>query len=115
LYDGLYDTLLLRGLLWLSVLLYWVWLQDRPATRLTTLTPATAIKKRSTEPTPFAGLLQKPLCDACAQVTASYPQAPYAPPPVLTCTRGRRRMIETRQQFCPDCSVREPSIRIWTR
>jgi hypothetical protein len=35
-------------------------------------------------------------------VTASYPQAPYPPPPVLTCTRGRRRMIETRQQFCPD-------------
>ena len=94
------------GLLWFSILLHWVWLRGRPATRLTTLTPASSSKKRSKEPTPFAGLLHKPLCDACAQAAASRPPAPYAPPPVLTFTRGRRRTIETRQQFCPadDCA-----------
>jgi len=101
-HDGLYDNLLLLGLLWLSMLLYWVWLRGWPATSPTTLTPAISIKKRSKEPTPFAGLLHKPLCDACAQAAASRLQAPGAPPPPLTFTRGRRRTIETRQQFCPD-------------
>ena len=55
-HDGLYDNLLLLGLLWLSMLLYWVWLRGWPATSPTTLTPAISIKKRSKEPTPFAGL-----------------------------------------------------------
>src|ERR687888_396153 len=101
-HDGLYDHLLLLGLLWLSMLLYWVWLRGGPATSPTPLTPALSIKKRSKEPTPFAGLLHKPLCDACAQAAASRLQAPGAPPPPLTFTRGRRRTVETRQQFCPD-------------
>jgi hypothetical protein len=46
-HDGLYDNLLLLGLLWLSMLLYWGWLRGWPATSPTTLTPAISIKKRS--------------------------------------------------------------------
>lgn len=101
-HDGLYDMLLLLGLPWLSMLLSWVWLRGRPATSPTTLTPAIALKKRAKELQPFAGLLHKPLCDACAQATASPPPAPCAPPPPLPCTRGRRRTVETRQPCCPD-------------
>jgi hypothetical protein len=70
-HDGLYDTLLLLGLLWLSMLLYWVWLRGRPVTSPTTLTSVIAGKRRSQEPTPFAGLLHKPLCDACEQAATS--------------------------------------------
>ena len=54
-HDGLYDNLLLLGLLWLSMLLYWVWLRGRPATSPTTLTPAIAIKKRAKEPKRVTG------------------------------------------------------------
>jgi hypothetical protein len=100
-HDGLYNTLLLLGLLWLSMLLYGVWRRGRLATSPTMLTPALCIKRRSQEPTPCAGLLHKPLCDACEQATAFRPQTPCVPPPPLTFTRGRRRRVDTRQQFCP--------------
>ena len=101
-HDGLYHNLLLLGLLWLSIGLYWVWRRGRPVARPTTLTPVKSSKKRSKEPSPFAGLLHKPLCDACEHAAASRPQAPCAPPPLLPSTRGRRRTVDTRHQFCPD-------------
>jgi len=71
-HDRLYDTLLLLELLWLSMHLYWVWLRGRPATSPTTLTPAAAITKHSKESTPFAGLLHKPLCDACEHAAPAH-------------------------------------------
>jgi hypothetical protein len=46
-HDGLYDTLLLLGLLWLSMYLYWVWLRGRNGTHPPTPTPTTSIQKRS--------------------------------------------------------------------
>jgi len=105
-HDWLSHNLLLLGLLWLSMLLYWVWLRGRPATSSTTRPSATSIKKRSKEPIPFAGLLHKPLCAACEHAVASRLQASCAPPPLVTFTRGRRRTVDTRHQFCPadDCS-----------
>ena len=101
-HDQLFDALLLLGLLWLSVLVYWVWLQRRLAASQTTPTPATPIKKRSQEPTPFVGLTHKPHCDACEHAIELHPQAPSSLPPLLTCTRGRQRTIDPQPQFCPD-------------
>ena len=59
-------------------------------------------RKRSTVPQPCTGLIHKLLCEACEKGTDALPQAPGAPPPVLTCTRGRRRTVDTAQHFCPD-------------
>jgi IS1 family transposase len=101
-HDQLFHALLLLGLLWLGRLLAWVWRQVRPAPRQTPPTLAMPIKTPSKDPKPFPGLIHKPLCDACVHAAASRPQAPSAPPPRLTCTRGRRRTVDTQQQFCPD-------------
>jgi hypothetical protein len=88
-HDWRYQDLLLLGLLWLiSMLLYWAWLRGRSATSPTFPSPAKPIKKRTQQPKPFAGLLHKPLCDACEHAAESRPQAPCAPPPRLTFTRG---------------------------
>ena len=100
-HDQLFDALLLLGLFWLSMLVYWVWLQKRLAVSQTTPTPTTSIKKRSKEPTPFVGLIHKPHCDACENAIERHPQAPSSLPPLLTFTRGRQRAIDTQQQFCP--------------
>jgi hypothetical protein len=48
------------------------------------------------------GLIHKPACDACAHAVELRPQAPSAPPPRFTFTRGRRRQVDTQLQFCPD-------------
>jgi transposase-like protein len=101
-HDWLYHNLLLLGQLWLSMLLYWAWLRGRSATSPTFPSPAKPIKKRIQQPKPFAGLLHKPLCDACEYAADSRAQAPCAPPPRLTFTRGRHRTVDTQQQFCPD-------------
>jgi hypothetical protein len=101
-HDQLFDARLLLGLLWLAMRVYWVWLQRRLAASQTTPTTATSIKKRSKEPTPFVGLIHKPYCDACEHAIEHRPQAPSSLPPLLTCTRGRQRTIDTQPQFCPD-------------
>src|SRR5882724_267243 len=46
--------------------------------------------------------MHKPLCAACEHAADSRPQPPCAPPPLLRCTRGRWRTVDTQQQFCPD-------------
>lgn len=100
--DWLLHHLQLLALLWLCVLLLWVWLRGRDGMSPITRPPVKSFKKRSKELPPFAGLLHKPLCAACEQAATSRPQAPCAPPPLLPGTRGRRRTVDTRQQFCPD-------------
>jgi hypothetical protein len=40
--------------------------------------------------------------DACEQAAEPCHQAPSAPRPLFTCTRGRRRQVDTQHQFCPD-------------
>jgi IS1 family transposase/transposase-like protein len=57
--------------------------------------------KRKREPKPFAGYTRKPECEWCEQPVQSPPQAPGAPPPRMTFTRGRRRQVETTGHFCP--------------
>jgi hypothetical protein len=94
-HDLFFYTLLLLAGLWLCMILSWLWPQSRAATCQTTPTAAKA-------PKPFAGLTHKPLCDACQHATETRQQVPFALPPLLTCTRGRRRTIDTQQHFCPD-------------
>ncbi len=99
---GRSDQLMLIVLLWLCVMLHGVWPSAPTLGSPTILPPTPTPPKRSREPTPFAGLLHKPLCDACAHAADDRPKAPSSPPPVLTFTRGRKRTIDTQQHFCPD-------------
>jgi hypothetical protein len=91
--DLLFSKLLLVGLLWLCILLHVVWPYDRAASHPPTPQPTLPPRKRSTDPKLFAGLLHKPLCDACEHAVEARPQAPGAPPPLLTFTRGRPRAL----------------------
>ena len=100
--DLLFYKLLLVGLLWLCIMLHVVWPYDRAASPPPTPQPTLPPRKRSKDPKLFAGLIHKPLCDACEHAVEARPQAPGAPPPLITFTRGRPRTIDTQQQFCPD-------------
>src|SRR5215510_3766220 len=88
--------LLLIALVWRCVMLQWVW-PSAPAACPTTLDPTPPRPKRTRAPKPFAGLIKKPHCDACAHATAPRPPAPAAPPPRLVPTRGRHRQVDTSQ------------------
>jgi IS1 family transposase len=103
-HDLFFHTVLLLGLLCLclGMLLYWAWRRGRPTLDQTTPTSAKPIRTRSKAPKPFQGLTHKPSCDACEQAAEPRHQALSAPPPLFTCTRGRRRQVNTQQQFCPD-------------
>jgi IS1 family transposase len=105
-HDLFFHVLLLLGLLCLCRLLDWVWTWGRPTTGQTTPTPTMPFTQRSKAPKPFPGLTHKPRCDACEHAAESRQQVPSALPPRLTCTRGRRRAIDTQPHFCPahDCS-----------
>jgi transposase-like protein/IS1 family transposase len=104
--DPIFSNLLLISLLWLCFLWHMLWPYGHPSACSTPPKPTAPRRKRSREPTPFAGLLHKPLCDVCEHAVAPRPQAPVSPPPVFLFTRGRKRTINTTKQFCPaqDCS-----------
>jgi hypothetical protein len=83
------------GLLLLVLLTHW-----RRSRRTTA--PATPKPTRRTRaPTPCAGSTRKPAGERCAHAVVSHPPRPGAPPPRLTCPRGRRRQGETTGHFCP--------------
>src|SRR5712691_6928887 len=94
--------LTLIALVWLCLMLQWAWPSDPVAACPTTLDPTPPRPQRHREPTPLAGLMTKPPCDACAHATATHPQAPSAPPPRMVPTRGRRRQVDTSTHFCPN-------------
>jgi IS1 family transposase/transposase-like protein len=110
--DLLCYKLLLVGLFGLCILLHVVWPYDRAASYPPIPQPTLPPRKRSKAPKLFAGLIHKPLCDACEHAVEARPQAPGAPPPLLTFTRGRKRTINTAQQCCPD---QDCSYDGWTR
>jgi IS1 family transposase len=101
-YNSLFDALLMLAWLWLCMLGWWAWRHGRLALLQATPTPAKSIKKRAKEPTPFTGLIHKPRCEACEYAVAPHLQASYAPPPLLTFPRGRRRTVNTQHHFCPE-------------
>jgi IS1 family transposase/transposase-like protein len=82
-------------LMLLVVLSHWLWRGGKAAPA------ATKTPQARRDPTPFAGLTRKPLCEACEQGAGSHLPAPGAPPPHMTFTRGRRRHIDTTGHFCP--------------
>src|SRR5262245_53555796 len=94
--------LILLTLLCLCVMLHVLWPAARTAVRPSLPTATPPRRKRSKAPKPFAGLIHKPLCEACEQAPDARPKAPGTPPPLLTYTRGRKRAIDTQQQFYPD-------------
>ena len=101
-HDPLSDALLILACLWLGMLVWWAWLKGRSAPLQTTFPFAKPVRTRAKDPKPFAGLTQKPLCDACEQAAELPQPAPSSPPPVLTFTHGRRRTIDMERHFCPD-------------
>src|SRR5438132_4797872 len=100
--------LVLVALVWLGVMLQWAGPRDPAPVCPTTPEPPGPRPKRHHEPTPFAGLTQKPHCDACAHASAPHSEAPRTPPPRIVPTRGRRRHVDTSTHCCPnpDCAYR---------
>jgi IS1 family transposase len=97
-----FSLMVVLGFLWIFFMLHVAWPSQGPATPQRPVEPILPPHKRSNESKPFAGFLHKPLCDACEHAAEARPQAPGAPPPRITFTRGRPRTIDTQQQFCPD-------------
>jgi IS1 family transposase len=93
--------LVLIALMWLFLTLYWLGPTHPAAGCQTIATPAPPRRKRSQEPTPFAGLTQKPPCAACEQEAMH----PKSPPPVplhpMPSTTRRPRTVDTSMHFCP--------------
>src|SRR5437870_8415048 len=107
--DLFFYQLGLIALVWLCLMLHWVW--PSAAADTCPMTPAPPPPKRKREPTPFAGLSQKPPCDACAHTTDPRLPGSSAPPPRIVPTRGRRRQVDTSMHFCPNLDCR---YRGWT-
>ncbi len=95
----------LIALVWVFLMLYGLWPSGPAAARPTPPTPVTPPRKRSCDPKPFIGLTRQPPCDACEEEVEPRREPLCAPPPLLVSTRGRRRQVDTSQQFCPapDC------------
>ena len=93
---------LLGALVWLCLLLHVGLSANPPRVPKAPLPPHPPRRRRSKEPRPGPGLIHKPLCEACEQRADGRPTAPGSPPPGITCTRGRRRTVDSQAHFCPD-------------
>src|SRR2546428_13655540 len=72
--------LVLFGLLWLFVMLYYAWPSGGVPDAQRSVKPSTPRRTRSNEPKPFAGMTHKPPCAACEH-EATPPQPPPLVPP----------------------------------
>jgi transposase-like protein len=88
---------LVTGVFFILLVLLTHWRWSRSTTAPATPKPT----RRKRDPKPFAGYTRKPECERCEQEVASHPPLLGAPPPRLTCTRGRRRQVDTSGHFCP--------------
>jgi hypothetical protein len=86
--DLVFYQLVLIALVWLCVMLQWAWPSDPAAACPTLPEPATPLPKRKREPTPFAGLITKPHCDACTPASHPRPLAPRPRRRVSSCRGG---------------------------
>jgi IS1 family transposase/transposase-like protein len=102
--DLLFHELLLLGLLWLCVILYWVRRRRQAVTGQACGSPAQRTTRRSQDPKPFPGLTTKPYCAACQPGPGELP--PRTPPPWLHFPSGRPRTVATHHQFCPEPTCR---------
>ncbi len=96
------SQLVLCALLWLFVVMHLT--RPKRAVRAPAAPalpePLTPKRPRSTEPTPFEGLTQKPHCALCERDTA-YPKAPPVPPDPMPSTNRRPRALDTSRHLCP--------------
>src|SRR6266702_7861185 len=93
-----YYQLALLALIWLFVLLHVTWSEPDLTTPAV---PAKPKRKRSTEPTPFAGLTHKPPCALCEQEIGERAPAPPRRPDPIPPTNRRPRTVDTSMHFCP--------------
>jgi len=102
----LFYPLLLVALVLICLLMHVVWPDNPPRASTPSPQPRQRRRRCVEEPKLFSGFLHKPLCAACAQAADAQPKAPGFPPPIIRCTRGRRRTVDTHVHFCPepDCA-----------
>jgi IS1 family transposase/transposase-like protein len=98
--DRFFHELLLLGLPWLCVILYWVGLRRQAVTDQARGNPAKRATRRSQDPKPFPGLTTKSRCGACELGPGKPP--PSAPPPRFYFPYGRPRTVATHHHFCPE-------------
>jgi hypothetical protein len=96
----LFYQLLLVALVLICLLVYVAWPDDPPRAPIPPPQPHQRRRRRVEEPKPFPG--HKPLCAACEQAADAQPKAPGLPPPIIRCTRGLRRTVDTHAHFCPE-------------
>jgi IS1 family transposase len=98
-----YYQLVVLGLLWLCIMLHHIWpsrcalsQQGRAEPE-----PIKSRRKRSKEPTPFAGLTHKPHCVLCEHEVTHPKLPPPVPPAPVIVTKRRPRQVDTSRHFCP--------------
>lgn len=97
---------LLVALVLICLIVHIGWPDPRRPASPTTAKPDQPRRKRSKEPKPFTGLIDRPLCATCEQGPDTHPKAAGSPPPLIRFSRGRPRTVDTRAHFCPapECS-----------
>jgi IS1 family transposase len=103
-----FDPVVVLGLLWVFVMLYYACLSPCVTTQTQPAKPITSGHKRSNEPKPFVGLLHKPHCALCEQEVMYSKTPPPVPPAPMPPTTRRPRAIDTSMHFCPhtNCDYR---------
>jgi transposase-like protein len=98
-----YYQLAILGLLWFCIMLHYLWPSQGAVASPAPAKPVlpTCKRERSKEPTPFAGLTQRPHCAACEHAANHpTPPPPRRPDPMPPPNR-RPRAIDTSRHFCP--------------
>src|SRR5262245_38341127 len=93
--------LVLFGLLWLFVMLYYAWPNGGVTGEQRPVKPITPRRTRSNEPKAFAGLIRKPYCAACEQGAMHRQPPPPVPPDPMPPTNRRPRQVDASQHCCP--------------
>jgi hypothetical protein len=96
-----FSQLGLVALVCVFLMLCWLGLNDAASPHQPVVSTKPSRGQRSKDPTPFAGLTQRPQCALCEREEASphvSPPVPPAPPPP---THRRPRTVDTSRHCCP--------------
>ena len=96
-----YYQLALLALIWLFIMLPLSWPRRSEPPPPVPATPIEPQRKRSPEPTAFAGLTHKPPCALCERETGETPPAPPPRPDPMPPPHRRPRTVDTSRHFCP--------------